>query len=213
MQTDHTETTLTPEQTQLLESQVWNLRVQGYYQQRIAEQLGLDESTVSRLLKSVRARLVAEFTREALELRLEQTEQLLFIASEAMQAWKASKPAPAPTPFPAPSAPIALAPTQEQATAQNAETPAVAPASSATETVEAEQTPPPSRPAGHSAYLRIALQAYTAIRAIWGMEPSRKANAEPAIPYDPEYPDIDIERFKNQHLYPNDIPGQEPAQV
>lgn len=73
------------------QKEAWSLRRKLWSLQRIATKLGVDESTVSRMLKREEDRLTKEFTEQALVVKLTQAAQLEFIAEEAMEAWEKSK--------------------------------------------------------------------------------------------------------------------------
>ena len=160
----------TKELTQQREHQVWLLRVRCYSQAQIAQELGITQGAVSQILKRVRARLAKEFAQGAINMRLEQTEQLMDIAREALAAWEASKqqvpPAPreevreSPAPLPLPQ------PTAEPTPLPQPEEPA-----------EPAEAPPPPRQPGKPAYLRAALQSLAAIRALWNMDKIAPAEA------------------------------------
>ena len=154
------------ELTQLREHQVWELRVQCYSQFDIAQELGISQAAVSQILKRVRARLAAEFAAGAADALTEQVEQLMHIAQEALAAWKQSK-----SPTKAPEAPP-ISPTQ------NPEELNTAPGREQSETEQRVRStlgaPAPysegihsvAPKEGKSAFLRIAIQALAAVRAI-----------------------------------------------
>ena len=81
--------TLNPSQQR--EHQVWQLRIRCYSQFDIAEELGISQAAVSQILKRVRARLAAEFAAGAADALTEQVEQLMHIAKEALAAYHQSK--------------------------------------------------------------------------------------------------------------------------
>lgn len=74
-----------------LEQKAWLLKSKFWTEERIATELGVDQSTVNRMLQRVEARLVAEFTEKALAIKIQQTDRLEFLASEAIEAWEKSK--------------------------------------------------------------------------------------------------------------------------
>lgn len=80
-----------PEITQEQERRCWELRLRGYNQQRIADDLGIDQATVSRMLSRMRARLAKTFEGKAAEMRAEQTELLQEIMGLALGAWEESR--------------------------------------------------------------------------------------------------------------------------
>src|SRR5207253_309636 len=81
----------TRETTLLREQQVWELRTRCYTQQQIAQQLGISQAAVSQILNRVRDRLAQQYRDGVLQMRIDQTEQLLKIAQQAYAAWELSK--------------------------------------------------------------------------------------------------------------------------
>lgn len=73
------------------EQQSWALRQRGFTHQRIADQLGLDRSTITKMLGRLSARVNAKLGQEITEHKMAQLEQLSFIIDECMQAWERSK--------------------------------------------------------------------------------------------------------------------------
>jgi transcriptional regulator with XRE-family HTH domain len=73
------------------EKRAWELRQQGWTQERIAGVLGVDQSTVSRALLKLSQRIQKRLDDVALEERVAQVRQLSLIVDEALQAWQASK--------------------------------------------------------------------------------------------------------------------------
>jgi hypothetical protein len=73
------------------ERRAWELRCQCWTIRRIADELGLDESTVGKMLKRKEKALAAEFREEAEEIKARQTEQLALIAEQALAAWERSQ--------------------------------------------------------------------------------------------------------------------------
>lgn len=73
------------------EAQVWALRRQGYTHERIAAELGLERSTVSKMLTRLTKRANTHLEEEIVEVKLAQIGQLQYIADEALQAWHKSK--------------------------------------------------------------------------------------------------------------------------
>lgn len=72
------------------EREAWRLRVEGWTQQRIAEHLGMDQSTVSDSLKRIEQALAVEFKADALQIKARQTAVLEHVADEALQRWRES---------------------------------------------------------------------------------------------------------------------------
>lgn len=73
------------------ESKVWELRQCSWTQERIAAELGLNQSTVSRILARTTKRYAAQFMADVARVKAEQVAQLENIAYEAWQAWDRSK--------------------------------------------------------------------------------------------------------------------------
>ncbi len=73
------------------ERRAWELRQQGWTHARIAVELGLDPSTITKMLARIRKRYLAEIQDQVEAETIEQVAQLRFIVDEAMQAWLASK--------------------------------------------------------------------------------------------------------------------------
>ena len=141
------------EVTEELERQAWKLRMKCWTQDEIALELGVSQAVVSRMLKRTGKKLSEAFVEEMAQMRAEQTGQLLNIARSALAAWDQIQQETAPSP----------------ATAQ-----------------EPQDTPPPPsedapkrRPAAGAAYLKVALQAFAAIRALWGMQDEKNRDIKP----------------------------------
>lgn len=73
------------------ERRAWDLRQKCWTERRIADELNIAESTVSRMLARVNKRLAKSFEDRAAEIKAEQTAQLEYIAEEAMRQWEASE--------------------------------------------------------------------------------------------------------------------------
>lgn len=73
------------------EQRAWKMRQQLYTHERIAAELGVDRSTVTKMLARVGKRYLNSIQNEVATLKAEQFSQLSHIADEAMQAWRASK--------------------------------------------------------------------------------------------------------------------------
>jgi DNA-binding transcriptional MocR family regulator len=73
------------------EQRAWKMRQQLYTHERIAVELGVDRSTVTKMLARVGKRYLNSIQDEVAALKAEQFSQLSHIADEAMQAWRASK--------------------------------------------------------------------------------------------------------------------------
>lgn len=70
--------------------EAWRLRVQGWTQARIADELKMTQQAVSQLLKKTETELAAEFLGEAAEIKARQTAQLEAVYEEAMDQWRRS---------------------------------------------------------------------------------------------------------------------------
>lgn len=81
---------LKSEQRQHVEEEAWRLRVKGWLIPRIAQELGVDKSTISRALDRVEKRLAEQFKNQAEVIKARQTERLEHIYSEAMEQWERS---------------------------------------------------------------------------------------------------------------------------
>src|SRR5436305_2653650 len=74
-----------------LERRAWELRVTHCWKtQAIADELGVSRSTVCRMLRQMNERLAAEFREQLEALRVEQSEQHMAIAEQALAAWQRS---------------------------------------------------------------------------------------------------------------------------
>lgn len=72
----------------------WELRQKCWTQQAIADHLGVQQATVSLILRRVRRRVLEQLQADVEQVKGEQTEQLAYIAAEAMAAWlRSQKPA------------------------------------------------------------------------------------------------------------------------
>ena len=189
----------TPEITPELENRIWKLNIRGCTRDRIADTLGLDPLVVPALLKTIRARRAAEYTAEKVERIAEQTDRLLHIVNEALDAWEASKQQPEPTR----SEP-------HTATPASAEPQQVLPG--CTQPPSTLQNPPTNT--GRPAYLRIALQALKALQQIHALReidtPARDDFQSPPCPTKTLI-GIDMERFRNGLGDPADDPQIQPV--
>lgn len=73
------------------ERRAWGLRQQGWSHARIGRELGVDDSTVTKMLQRICKRALASLKDRVEEMKAEQTVQLDHIQDEAMQAWERSK--------------------------------------------------------------------------------------------------------------------------
>lgn len=73
------------------EVQVWALRQKFFTHQRIADELGLERSTVTKMLQRITRRSLNALGDDIREKKVAQLEQLEYIADEAIQGWHRSK--------------------------------------------------------------------------------------------------------------------------
>lgn len=73
------------------EAVAWQLSSEGWTHQRIADQLVVDRSTVTKILQRVSSRFQGELRDTVLLEKMRQVEILHRIVDEAMQAWERSK--------------------------------------------------------------------------------------------------------------------------
>jgi hypothetical protein len=73
------------------ERRAWDLRQQGWTHARIAAELGLERSAVTRILARVNKRVLKEMHAEVAAQKVEQSARLDFVIDEALQAWERSK--------------------------------------------------------------------------------------------------------------------------
>src|SRR3972149_847519 len=73
------------------EARVWDLSSKMWTQERIAQELNLERSTISKMLKRLNERALKTVTDEVLAEKAQQVRQLKAVADEAMQAWERSK--------------------------------------------------------------------------------------------------------------------------
>lgn len=82
---------VTNEQAREHERRAWELRTRGWSQTRIGAELSLDQSTISKALQRVSARVLAELRPQVEAMKAEQTAQLEHLLDEAVQAWERSR--------------------------------------------------------------------------------------------------------------------------
>lgn len=142
-------------QQQVREWSAWKLKGMGFTDQQIADQMGLDRTTVSKMLARVRARALPELREEAVQHKLQVSEQLQYMIAEALSAWRASK------------QPVK----QAQSTKRRAPNPA--PGSTSGPLLEMGQVDTVStqdRADGNVAYLDAAGRAMDRLTRLWGLE-------------------------------------------
>lgn len=71
--------------------EVWDLRCQGWTQQRIADQLEVNQSTISRDLAFMRERVMDRMEEDIVQTKVEQVWQLEYMINELFEAWRKSK--------------------------------------------------------------------------------------------------------------------------
>ena len=81
----------TKDETLSREMEAWKLRVSGLTQMQVAEQLGISQPAISKILARIGRRLNGEFIEEVLSVKLQQSAVLETIAGEALKAWEHSK--------------------------------------------------------------------------------------------------------------------------
>lgn len=73
------------------EDKAWHLRTRGWTQQRIGDELGVCQQTVSVMLKRASAKFHERFMQDIKVVKDEQVAQLSLVADEALQGWFNSK--------------------------------------------------------------------------------------------------------------------------
>ena len=158
------------------ERTAWTLRTERRWtQQQIADELGIKQPSVCRILKRVRVRAEAELTEEAKQQTLEQVASLEHIAKEAMLAWGASKETARTVTRTRDEAPV-LDRTGTPKKDRDGE-PLLAVSERTVTTVRAQS--------GNAAYLQRVMDALEDIRDILGIEAPRKI--APTTPTGEEY--------------------------
>ncbi len=139
----------TREQTIERERKVWSLRQQGRTQEQIADELGIDQSTVSKMLGRLSRAASKELVGTLVEEKYAQLAQLRLMISEAMRAWERSK------------AQDKTMTRKDVGIGSNAK-------GITTSTVKVEDTD------GNPAYLSAAMNAQAAIRKLLGLDSPTK---------------------------------------
>lgn len=80
-----------PEVVRDRERKAWDLRQRFWTEARIAQELGISQPAVSKILRRVETRLADRFAKRASRIKARQTAQLEVIATEAFDAWLHSK--------------------------------------------------------------------------------------------------------------------------
>lgn len=73
------------------EFRAWRMRVRGFTEQRIADELGVSQPAVHLMLERAEKAQLGEMVGEALPIKRRQTAQLEYLQEEAMLAWERSK--------------------------------------------------------------------------------------------------------------------------
>lgn len=135
------------------ERAAWELRLQGWTQERIAEELGISQPTVCKILRRVESRLAEEFREHAEEVKARQAAILERIAAEALRQWERS-------------CQDAVRVTVETGRAKATEMGLIHLPDKEVTTTEGQS--------GNPALLAQAREALADIRAIWGMDAPKR---------------------------------------
>jgi predicted transcriptional regulator len=73
------------------EKLAWNMRIRGWNQEKIADNLSISQPAVSKLLAKATSKYSKAFLEDIKQVKDEQIAQLENVASEAMAAWDRSK--------------------------------------------------------------------------------------------------------------------------
>lgn len=73
------------------EQRAWALRQRGWTQQRIADDIGVDQGTICRWLDKIERRELARLSKNVEAMKVRQTGVLESILDETLQAWERSK--------------------------------------------------------------------------------------------------------------------------
>lgn len=152
------------EVTRQIESDSWELRLQGLSHQQIADRIGRDRSTVSKALKRVEKRVLREMQADVALVKARQTAMLEHIAGQALQAWEESKKT---------KRFVKRATERERIEAPNAangQTPDDQKKTSGLEKVKEHEEQRVEVQTGEVAYLDRAMTALGDIRKIWGID-------------------------------------------
>src|SRR5262249_50184659 len=79
-----------PEVSRAREAQAWNRRTQGWTQAQIADELGVDQTAGSHMLRRVRDRVLQRLDAEIEAEIADQIGQLHYVISQSMRAWHRS---------------------------------------------------------------------------------------------------------------------------
>src|SRR5512138_4004152 len=79
------------EQQKEREKLVWSMRMKGWTHEMIADELGLERSTITKMLGRLSLAASKELTDTLIEEKYAQLAQLRHVVAEAMEAWERSK--------------------------------------------------------------------------------------------------------------------------
>lgn len=79
------------EQRRERERAIWTLRQKGLTHQEIADQVSMERSSVSKILKRLNNRFLDKMDDQIQQAKIEQWQQLDYIVSESLSAWERSK--------------------------------------------------------------------------------------------------------------------------
>lgn len=145
------------------EKEAWELRQRFWTEQRIADHLGIERSTVSKMLDRVERRLAEQLAAAALPIKSRQTAQLEHVASEAYEAWERSK-------LEAELERVVTAETSVVGGALGDD----GPVEVTLPAVETRTTNERKGQTGDPAHLNTAMKALADIREIWGLDAPKK---------------------------------------
>lgn len=146
--------------TRSREKEAWELRQQFWTEQRIADHLGVERSTVSKMLDRVERDLAERLAAEALPIKARQTAQLEQIAAEAYEQWRRS----------CDIAELERITTKEVNLVNEDDEDAVS-----VPAVEVRTTNERKGQTGDPALLEKVMSAQAAIRKIWGLDQAEKS--------------------------------------
>ena len=193
------------EATAELERRAWDLRTRCFSHDAIATELGVTQETVVRMLKRVCDRLAIAFEAQILQMRTEQTSQLMYIAREALSMWeRASRDELSPNPLegegrvskiPQTCGEVPSEPSDQSHSSDQSD--------SSTPPLLCSSTPPLLRSSSSTrhpaSYLKVALKALADVRAIWGMEAAKKMEVNAEQPQVKAIIGITLEEMRAAH--------------
>jgi hypothetical protein len=78
-------------QSREYEARAWEYRCRGWGQRRIAEQLGISQPGVSKILRRVEGRVLKELSGSVARIKVSQNGQQEYVIEEALEAWRRSQ--------------------------------------------------------------------------------------------------------------------------